>query len=306
MEKKNKKIAVLIPCYNEEKTIVKVIREFYKVLPEATIYVYDNNSTDKSCYLVKKEDCILKSERKQGKGNGVRSMFRDIEADCYLMIDADYTYSTKKAKKMCQLILDGEADMIIGDRLAGGYFDVNTRLFHNFGNKLFRFLINFLFLADIKDVLSGYRAFSRDFVKSFPALSNQFEIEVEMTIFAIQNHFKILSIPVLYQDRIEGSFSKLSTYKDGVKILMTIKKLFKMYKPKVYYGFLSFLSLILSLLFYFFDIDFVLDNKFLGLIFFLISILLFLCGNFLEIISVYFKQSFEMYLRLLRRKHDEE
>ena len=304
MEKK--KIAVLIPCYNEEKTIVKVIREFYRVLPEATIYVYDNNSTDKSWVLANKENCILKKESRQGKGNVVRSMFRDIDADCYLMIDADYTYSTKNARKMCNLVLNDKFDMVIGDRLAGGYFEVNKRLFHNFGNRLFRFLINFLFSADIKDVLSGYRAFSRDFVRSFPALSNDFESEVEMTIFAIQNHFKISSIPVLYKDRIDGSFSKLSTYKDGLKILIAIKKLFKMYKPKVYYCFFSFFSIIVSFIFYFFDIDIILENNLLSLIFFCISIFLFLIGSMLDFISMYFKQLFEKYLRLLRGDFDEK
>ena len=292
-----KKIAILIPVFNEEKTIVKVIREFNKILPEATIYVYDNNSIDNSYSLAIKEKCILRKEPKQGKGNVVRSMFRDIDADCYLMIDGDYTYSAKDAKKLCKLILEEKADMVIGDRLSSSYFKENKRLFHNFGNKLVRFLINFLFKGNIKDVLSGYRAFSYEFVKSFPALSKKFEIETEMTIFAINNNFKIYSIPVIYRDRVKGSCSKLSTIKDGIKILDTIKKYFKLYYPKKYYGILGFIFFIIWMLLYLFN--FTLGYQ---LLISIIGIALFLLGSIIEVISIYNHQLIEIQLRLLRRK----
>ena len=292
-----KKIAVLIPCYNEEKTIVKVIRELRKVLPEASIYVYDNNSTDHSYELVQKEKCFLRKEFRQGKGYVVQSMFREIEADCYLMIDGDHTYSVKQARKMCELVLEEKVDMVVGDRLSGGYFEENKRLFHNFGNKLICFLINILFSGDVGDVLSGYRAFSREFVKNFPILSKKFEIETEMTIFAIHHHFKISTIPVLYKDRIDGSYSKLSTYRDGFRILIMTKKLFKRYKPEVYYKFLSILFFIISLVFYFFRLNIV-----MFLIFFIISIFLFLVVSFFEIFSVYDNQLFWICLQNMRRR----
>ncbi len=193
---KNKKIAVLIPCYNESKTIEKVVKDYKNVLPESDIYVYDNNSNDNTDKIAKKAGAIVKYEYRQGKGNVIRSMFRDLDYDCYLMIDGDDTYPAENAKEMCNLVLEGKADMVVGDRLSSTYFTENKRLFHNFGNKLVRFLINKLFKSNIKDIMTGYRAFGYDFVKSFPVLSKGFEIETEMTIHALDKNFKIEEIPV--------------------------------------------------------------------------------------------------------------
>ena len=226
-----KKIAILIPCYNEALTIGKVVKDYKKALPEADIYVYDNNSKDGTDKIAREAGAIVRYERKQGKGNVIRSMFKDIDADCYLMIDGDDTYPSENAKEMCQYVLDGKADMVIGDRLTSTYFTENKRAFHNFGNKLVRGLINHLFKSNIRDIMTGYRAFSYEFVKTFPVLSKGFEIENEMTIHAVYNNFKLKEIPVNYKDRPAGSVSKLNTYSDGIKVLMTIARLFKEYKP---------------------------------------------------------------------------
>ena len=223
----NVNIAVLIPCYNEEKTIVKVIRDFKRRLPDAQIYVYDNNSTDMSYQLALGEGCIVRKVFYQGKGHVVRRMFSEIDADCYLMVDADATYFAKDAKKLVKSILNHEADMVIGDRLSGSYFKENKKFFHNFGNKLVCILVNLLFSVRINDVLSGYRAFSREFVKSMPILSNNFEIEAEMTIYAIVNYYSIRSVMISYKDRIRGSVSKIHTIKDGILILYTVISLYK-------------------------------------------------------------------------------
>ena len=223
------KIAVLIPCYNEAKTIKKVVEDYKKALPEATIYVYDNNSTDKTDVIAKKAGATVCYEYRQGKGNVIRSMFLDIEADCYLMVDGDDTYPSENAREMCNLVLEGKADMVIGDRLSSTYFKENKRAFHNSGNRIVRWLINHLFDNKIKDIMTGYRAFSYDFVKGFPVLSKGFEIETEMTIFAVDKNYKIKEIPVNYRDRPFGSVSKLNTYKDGMKVLKTIVSLFKDY-----------------------------------------------------------------------------
>lgn len=228
---KNQKIAVLIPCYNEAKTIEKVIKDYKKVLPTADIYVYDNNSTDGTDKIARKAGAIVKYEYRQGKGNVIRTMFREIDADCYLMIDGDDTYPAESAVEMCNLVLDGRADMVIGDRLSSTYFVENKRLFHNFGNKIVRFLINFLFKNKVKDIMTGYRAFSYEFVKGFSVLSKGFEIETEMTIHAVDKNFKLVEVPVSYRDRPSGSVSKLNTYSDGIKVLNTIAVLFKEYKP---------------------------------------------------------------------------
>ena len=229
MKKEKKKIAVLIPCYNESATIKKVVTEWKKELPEADIYVYDNNSKDKTDEIARKAGAIVRYEYKQGKGNVIRSMFRDIEADCYIMIDGDDTYPVENAKEMCNLILEKKADMVIGDRLSSTYFTENKRPFHNFGNRIVRFLINKIFKNEVKDIMTGYRAFSYEFVKSFPVLSKGFEIETEMTIHAVDKNFKLVEIPVTYRDRPEGSVSKLNTYSDGIKVLKTIGTLFKKY-----------------------------------------------------------------------------
>lgn len=225
------KIAVLIPCYNESITIQKVIEDYHKVLPEADIYVYDNNSTDGTDEIARNAGALVRYEYRQGKGNVIRSMFRDIEADCYLMIDGDDTYPAESAREMCSLILEKKADMVIGDRLSSTYFTENKRMFHNAGNRVVRTLINRLFHSEVKDIMTGYRAFSRLFVKSFPVLSKGFEIETEMTIHALDKNFLIKEIPVAYRDRPEGSVSKLNTVSDGIKVLKTVSTLFKDYKP---------------------------------------------------------------------------
>ena len=233
------KIAVLIPCYNESKTIEKVVKDYKRVLKDADIYVYDNNSTDGTDELAKKAGAIVKYEYRQGKGNVIRSMFRDIDASCYLMVDGDDTYPAEDAKKMCDLILEKKADMVIGDRLSSTYFKENKRPFHNFGNRIVRWLINKLFKNNIKDIMTGYRAFSYEFVKTFPVLSKGFEIETEMTIHAVDKNFNLVEMPVTYRDRPIGSVSKLNTYKDGVKVLKTIATLFKEYRPAFFFNIIS-------------------------------------------------------------------
>ena len=241
------KIAVLIPCYNEEKTIEKVIKGFTKELPKATIYVYDNNSTDKTAKIARKNGAIVRKEPLQGKGNVIRRMFREIDAECYLMVDGDNTYDPKAAKKLIDLVIYEKADMAIGDRLSSTYFTENKRPFHNFGNKIVRFLINKLFKSHINDIMTGYRAFSYDFVKTFPVLSKGFEIETEMTIHALDKNFYVKEIPILYKDRESGSESKLNTYRDGFRVIKTIMRLFKEYKPIVFFGFLSLIFFLISL-----------------------------------------------------------
>lgn len=238
----------MIPCYNESKTIKKVINDYKSVLPEADIYVYDNNSNDKTDEIAKKAGAIVRYEYRQGKGNVIRTMFKEINADCYLMIDGDDTYPKENAKEMCDLVLSGKADMVIGDRLSSTYFTENKRLFHNLGNRIVRFLINKLFNNNIKDIMTGYRAFSYEFVKSFPVLSKGFEIETEMTIHAVDKNFKLKEIPVTYRDRQNGSVSKLNTYKDGFRVLKTIAMLFKEYKPSAFFNIISVICLVLSLI----------------------------------------------------------
>ena len=206
------KIAVLIPCYNESKTIAKVVKDYKEALPEADIYVYDNNSTDNTDEIAKKAGAIVRYESKQGKGNVIRTMFREIDADCYLMIDGDDTYPSENARQMCNYVLENGVDMVIGDRLSSTYFEENKRPFHNLGNRMVRGLINKIFKSNIRDIMTGYRAFSYNFVKTFPILSKGFEIETEMTIHAIDKNFTLKEIPVQYRDRPEGSVSKLNTY----------------------------------------------------------------------------------------------
>lgn len=244
------KIAVLIPCYNESLTIEKVVTDYKKALPDADIYVYDNNSTDNTDEMARKAGAIVRYEYRQGKGNVIRSMFRDIEAGCYLMIDGDDTYPAENAREMCDLVLSGKADMVIGDRLSSTYFQENTRLFHNFGNEIVRRSINVLWRPKKKilDVMTGYRAFSPMFVKSFPILSSGFEIETEMTIHALDKNLLIESIPVQYRNRPKGSVSKLNTYSDGLKVLLTIFNLYRDYKPLNFFGFLALILIILSLI----------------------------------------------------------
>ncbi len=244
------KIAILIPCYNESVTIEKVITDYKIALPEAAIYVYDNNSTDHTDEIARNAGAIVRYEYRQGKGNVIRSMFRDIEADCYLMIDGDDTYPAENAKEMCDLVLQGKADMVIGDRLSSTYFEENKRPFHNFGNEIVRRSINVLWhpKKQILDVMTGYRAFSPVFVKSFPILSRGFEIETEMTIHALDKNLLIQSMPVQYRDRPAGSESKLNTYTDGMKVLLTIFNLYRDYQPLKFFGVFALLLAAVSLI----------------------------------------------------------
>lgn len=258
------KIAVLIPCYNEEKTIEKVVEDAKRVLPEAVVYVYDNNSKDKTVEVARKAGAVVRHEYKQGKGNVVRRMFREIDAECYLMIDGDDTYPLDCAREMVDKVLLHHADMVVGDRLSSTYFTENKRPFHNFGNSLVRGTINWLFHSDIKDIMTGYRAFSYEFVKTFPVFSEGFQIETEMTIHAVNYKLQVENVVVDYRDRPEGSVSKLNTYSDGCKVLMKIVQLFKTYKPFGFFGLISLcltvvaLALFVPVLFEFFETGLVL------------------------------------------------
>ena len=239
------KIAVLIPCYNEEKTVAKVIRDAKAALPEAVVYVYDNNSTDRTAQIAEAEGAVVRPEYMQGKGNVIRRMFREIDARCYIMVDGADTYPMEFAPQMVEKVLCHNADMVVGDRLSSTYFEENKRPFHNMGNSLVRAGINHLFGCEVKDIMTGFRAFSYGFVKTFPILSKGFEIETEMTIHAVYNHMQIDNVIVEYRDRPEGSVSKLNTYSDGFKVLGTIFRLYRDYKP---FGFFSLLSLFLAAL----------------------------------------------------------
>lgn len=244
------KIAVLIPCYNEEKTIGKVVADTKKTLPEAVIYVYDNNSTDKTVEIAKEAGAVVRHEYKQGKGNVIRRMFREVEAECYLMLDGDDTYPLQNAPEMVQRVLEHQADMVVGDRLSSTYFTENKRPFHNMGNSLVRFAINKLFRSRIKDIMTGYRAFSYRFVKTFPVISAGFEIETEMTIHAVNYKMQVENVVVDYRDRPEGSESKLNTFSDGTKVLYKIAQLFKNYKPFEFFGTISLLLVLVAAVFF--------------------------------------------------------
>ena len=230
------KIAVLIPCYNEAKTIEKVVSDFKAALPDAIIYVYDNNSTDSTAELAQKAGAIVHHEYLQGKGNVMRRMFREIDADAYILVDGDDTYPAEAAPEMVRRVLEHQADMVVGDRLSSTYYTQNKRPFHNFGNDLVRFCTNHLFGGEIKDIMTGYRAFSYQFVKSYPVLSKGFEIETEMTIHALQRNMQVENVVIEYRDRPEGSESKLNTYSDGFKVLRTILRLYKNYRPLAFFG----------------------------------------------------------------------
>jgi len=306
------KIAVLIPCYNEAKTIAKVVKDYKKALPEATIYVYDNNSSDGTAEIAKKAGAVVRYEYKQGKGNVVRSMFRQIKAECYLMIDGDDTYPAENAREMCDLILERKADMVIGDRLSSTYFTENKRPFHNLGNKLVRFSINTLFKNKVKDIMTGYRAFNYEFVKGFPVLSKGFEIETEMTIHAVDKNYKLVEVPVNYKDRPEGSESKLNTYKDGAKVLKTIAVLFKEYKPAAFFNIVASLFLILSLCFgipvvvEYYNIGFVprFPTLIVASIFLVIALLLWICGVILQVIVKKHKQLYEILMNMMNKENE--
>ena len=244
------KIAVLIPCYNEEKTVEKVVRDFKAVLPEAVIYVYDNNSSDRTVELAEKAGAVVRHEYMQGKGNVIRRMFREIDAEVYVITDGDDTYPAEFAREMVDKVLEHQADMVVGDRLSSTYFTENKRPFHNFGNSLVRGTINRLFHTEIKDIMTGYRAFSYQFVKTFPVLSKGFEIETEMTIHAADKNMQVDNVIIEYRDRPEGSESKLNTYSDGAKVLMSIAKLYRNYKPMNFFGLLALVLAVMSIGFF--------------------------------------------------------
>lgn len=301
------KTAVLIPCYNEAMTIEKVVADFRHELPDATIYVYDNNSTDSTAEIARRAGAIVKREYRQGKGNVVRSMLRDIDADCYLMVDGDDTYPAESAREMCRLVEDG-ADMVIGDRLSSTYFTENKRPFHNEGNRLVRFLINRIFHSDIHDIMTGYRALSHTFAKNFPIISRNFEIETEMTIHALDKNFLIRELKIDYRDRQEGSHSKLNTYLDGMKVVATVFMMFRDYRPLKFFSLVSALLLLLAILMFIpVFIEYMqtglvprfptlIVSGFIGIA----SLLTFFCGVVLEVMTKKHRQLYE--LMLLKEK----
>lgn len=303
------KIAVLIPCYNEEKTVKKVVEDFKRELPEATIYVYDNNSKDRTSEIAKNAGAIVRHETRQGKGNVIRIMFREIDAKCYIMVDGDDTYPAEKAREMANYVLNDDIDMVIGDRLSSTYFTENKRRFHNFGNKLTRFLINAIYKSDIRDVMTGYRAFSYKFVKTFPVMSKGFELENEMTIHALDKNLKIQNVIVEYRDRPAGSESKLNTVSDGVKVMKTIFTLYKNYKPLAFFSIVAAILLALGLIFFIPIFMQYLETGLVRIPTLVISILFFICsvqsifsGLILDNIINTSKQNFEM--RLIDCEHE--
>ncbi|MDR1797148.1 MAG: glycosyltransferase family 2 protein [Clostridiales Family XIII bacterium] len=300
-------IAVLIPCYNESATIEKVVRDYRAALPEADIYVYDNNSSDGTDEIARAAGAIVRYERKQGKGNVIRTMFREIDADCYLMIDGDDTYPAENAREMVSLVLERGADMVVGDRLSSTYFTENKRQFHNAGNVTVRKLVNRLFHGDVKDIMTGYRAFSPLFVKTFPVLSKGFEIETEMTIHALNKNMNLAEVAVGYRDRPEGSVSKLNTVQDGVRVLKTIAILYKNYKPLHFFGLIALilfavaLALFLPMVAMYFSTGVVPHGLALvasGFVF-LAAVLSFICGLILTTITNQQRQNFEVTLNMI-------
>lgn len=301
------KTAILIPCYNEAKTIEKVVTDFKRVLPDAEIYVYDNNSTDGTDKIAQDAGAIVRYEYKQGKGNVVRSMFRQIDADCYIMVDGDDTYPAEAAVEIEEMILSRRADMVIGDRLSSTYFEENDRPFHNTGNKVVRKFINLFFKSDLKDIMTGLRGLSHDFVKSFPVQSKEFEIETEMSVFALINNFKIEEIPVGYRDRIEGSESKLNTYRDGYKVLMMIAALIRDERPLLFFSVISLILLVIAgiyffpILFRFFSTGYVLKIPTLIVIstVVIIAAIIFFTGVILHVLKRQNRDELEHHLILL-------
>lgn len=303
------KIAVLIPCYNESATIGKVIKDYKEVLPEATIYVYDNNSADSTDEIALREGAVVRYEYQQGKGNVIRRMFREIDAECYIMVDGDDTYPAEYAREMANLVIDKKVDMVIGDRLSSTYFTENKRPFHNFGNTIVRESINMLFKSNLKDIMTGYRAFSFQFVKTFPVLSKGFEIETEMSIHALDKNMYVENVIVQYRDRPEGSESKLNTYSDGIKVLKTIIRLFRNYKPLEFF---SILSVILGLISTVFLVPVLVTYFKTGLVMkfptlivcgfvYLTAIIAFFSGLILSSVAQKGKQDFEMELQSVYR-----
>ena len=302
------KTAILIPCYNESMTIKKVINDFQNALPDAEIYVYDNNSSDGTDEIAKKEGVIVRHEYKQGKGYVVRSMFRDIDADCYILVDGDDTYPAEAAVEMEKLVLDGKADMVIGDRLSSTYFTENKRLFHNTGNRFMRKAINTIFSSDLHDILTGMRAFNYDFVKSYPVISKGFELETEMSIFALDHDFKIAEIPIDYRNRMEGSESKLNTYSDGYKVIKLTFILFRDTKPLAFFSIITVILVIIALAYF---IPILISYLYTGYVLkvptlivaaatFLVAVMIFLSGLILQVLKKQHDQDFEHYLTQMR------
>ena len=304
------KIAVLIPCYNEEQTIAKVVGDVKAALPEAVVYVYDNNSKDRTVELATAAGAVVRYEYKQGKGNVIRRMFREIDAECYLMIDGDDTYPLDCAKELVKQVLERHADMVVGDRLSSTYFTENKRPFHNFGNSLMRWGINRLFKSDIKDIMTGYRAFSYEFVKTFPVFSKGFEIETEMTIHAVNYNMQVENVVVEYRDRPEGSESKLNTYSDGMRVILKMLQLYRNYKPMKFFGLISILLVLLAVILM---IPIVVEYFATGLVprfptlfgcgfMVLAGIQSFFTGLTLEILAAKDRKDFEFRLNLVQRK----
>lgn len=307
----NKKIAVLVPCYNESQTIAKVVTDFKKVLPQAEVYVYDNNSKDGTDEIARKSGAIVRYEYQQGKGNVVRSMFRDIDADCYILVDGDDTYPAEHAVEMVEWVLEKNVDMVIGDRLSTTYFKENKRPFHNFGNKIVRNLINGIFKGNVKDIMTGYRAFSPLFVKSFPVISKGFEIETEMTIYALDKNIYIKELPIEYRDRPEGSESKLNTISDGLKVLNMIVQLFREYRPL---GFFTWIAAIFGVAGIAFFVPVFIDYLNTGLVerfptlivagFLVVAGLLFwMCGVILQVVVKKHKQLAEVQMNMISKMY---
>ncbi|MDR1823984.1 MAG: glycosyltransferase family 2 protein [Bifidobacteriaceae bacterium] len=300
-------VAVLLPCYNEASTIGQVVADFRAALPQATVYVYDNNSTDGTAEIAAAAGAVVRQEHQQGKGYVLRSMFRDIEADCYVLADGDDTYPAEAAPAMVAAVLEQGADMVVGDRLSSTYFAENTRRFHGGGNVLVRRLVNGFFNGQIADIMTGYRAFGYAFVKSFPVLSSGFEIETEMTIFALENHLRVVSQPVEYRDRPEGSVSKLNTVHDGVRVLKTIVKLFKDYRPLLFFSLLAAVCLVtgiglgIPVAVEFFQTGLVprFPTLFLALFLLLAALHLFVAGLILDTQARGRRQQFEMMVNLM-------
>ena len=308
------KIAVLIPCYNEEKTIAKVVADAKAALPEAVVYVYDNNSTDRTVETAQAAGAVIRHEYVQGKGNVIRRMFREVEARCYIMVDGDDTYPMEFAPQMVDQVLHYNADMVVGDRLSSTYFSENKRPFHNMGNSLVRSSINRLFDCEVKDIMTGFRAFSYGFVKTFPVLSKGFEIETEMTIHAVYNHMQIGNVIVDYRDRPEGSVSKLNTYSDGFRVLGTIFRLYRDYKP---FGFFSILALLLAVISVLFFIPVLLEYFATGLVLkfptlivcgfvYMAAMQSFFAGLMLSTMKQKNMQDYEMSLIFLNREYQKQ
>lgn len=300
-----KKIAILIPCYNEEKTITKVVSDFKQQLPDADIYVYDNNSKDKTFELALNAGAYVRKEFRQGKGFVVQRMFREIDADFYVLVDGDDTYPAEDVVKLVSKAEEG-ADIVVGDRLSNGtYANENKRGFHNFGNTLVRSLVNLLFKSQLKDIMSGYRVFSKDFVKTYPVLVGGFQLETDMTIFALDRNFVIAEVPIVYRDRPKGSFSKLNTFSDGTKVIVTIFNLFRYYRPFFYFSLVSIIFLLLGIFIGLPVIIEYIDTKYitkvpsaiLAATFMMLGALSFVCGIILDAVKYSSKEMFELNMK---------